>query len=102
MKKIMVSSLVLALSLSLKLNIQSHQTEGHKDANPIDWKSKLSTEDFEQLKQTFDIFGQDGSGTIDPAEIISPQEELELEDTENPILLKLKEANTSINFDQFV
>lgn len=38
-----------------------------KQAQQPSWKDRLLAEDYEDLKQTFDIFDEDGSGTIDPA-----------------------------------
>ena len=33
------------------------------------WKDRLDPEDYEELKNTFDVFDEDGSGSIDAAEI---------------------------------
>jgi Ca2+-binding EF-hand superfamily protein len=33
------------------------------------WKDRLSEEDYNELKETFNVFDEDGSGTIDPVEI---------------------------------
>jgi Ca2+-binding EF-hand superfamily protein len=33
------------------------------------WKDRLSENDFQELKATFDLFDEDGGGTIDPVEI---------------------------------
>lgn len=38
-----------------------------KPTPQLSWKDRLLAEDYEDLKQTFDIFDEDGSGTIDPA-----------------------------------
>lgn len=36
---------------------------------PTQWKDRLLAEDYEELKHTFEVFDEDGSGTIDPVEI---------------------------------
>jgi len=33
------------------------------------WKDRLSEEDYNEHKDTFNVFDEDGSGTIDPVEI---------------------------------
>lgn len=38
-----------------------------KPAAQLSWKDRLTAEDYDELKQTFDIFDEDGSGSIDPA-----------------------------------
>jgi centrin-1 len=72
---------------------------------PTQWKDRLNTEDWDELKQTFEVFDEDGSGTIDPVEINKVLEELGL-DKRNPFILKLieglKEKNKPIGFDEFV
>lgn len=72
---------------------------------PTTWKERLLTEDYDELKQTFDVFDEDGSGTIDPAEINKVLEELGL-DRRNPFVLHLinglKEKNKPIGFDEFL
>lgn len=30
------------------------------------WKDRILPEDYEELKNTFEVFDEDGSGTIDP------------------------------------
>jgi Ca2+-binding EF-hand superfamily protein len=30
------------------------------------WKDRINQEDYDELKNTFDVFDEDGSGTIDP------------------------------------
>lgn len=36
---------------------------------PVSWKEKLLPEEYEQLRNVFDLFDEDHSGTIDPEEI---------------------------------
>lgn len=72
---------------------------------PTLWKERLATEDYDELKSTFDVFDEDQSGTIDPVEINKVLEELGL-DKRNPFILTLieglKEKNKPIGFDEFV
>jgi Ca2+-binding EF-hand superfamily protein len=72
---------------------------------PTAWKERLNGEDYDELKNTFDVFDEDGSGTIDPVEINKVLEELGL-DRRNPFVLKLieglKEKNKPIGFEEFV
>lgn len=82
-------------------------TSSGKTAKPVPtaWKDRLAAEDYEELKQTFQVFDEDGSGTIDPAEINKVLEELGL-DKRNPFILTLinglKEKNKPIHFDEFI
>jgi centrin-1 len=72
---------------------------------PTSWKDRLTSEDWDELKSTFDIFDEDQSGTIDPVEINKVLEELGL-DKRNPFILQvingLKDKNKPINWDEFV
>lgn len=43
---------------------------------PLTWKERIHAEDYEQLRTTFELFDEDHSGTIDPAEINKILEEL--------------------------
>ena len=69
------------------------------------WKDRLTEEDYNELKATFDVFDEDKSGTIDPAEISKVLEELGL-DKRNPfilsLILALKDKNKPVSFDEFV
>ncbi len=38
-------------------------------AGKTSWKDRLNQTDYEELKATFDLFDEDGGGTIDPVEI---------------------------------
>ena len=72
---------------------------------PTQWRDRLTAEDYEELKNTFEVFDEDGSGTIDPAEINKVLEELGL-DKRNPFILSLihglRDKNRPIGFDEFV
>jgi centrin-1 len=72
---------------------------------PTNWKDRLDPVDYEELKNTFEVFDEDGSGTIDAAEINKVLEELGV-DKRNPLVVgiinRLKEANRAIKFDEFI
>lgn len=72
---------------------------------PTSWKDRLLAEDYEELVHTFEVFDEDGSGTIDPVEINKVLEELGL-DRRNPFVLNLinglKEKNKPITKDEFI
>lgn len=72
---------------------------------PTAWKDRLAPEDYEELKNTFDVFDEDGSGSIDPEEINKVLEELGL-DKRNPFILSLihglKDVGRPIKFEEFL
>jgi Ca2+-binding EF-hand superfamily protein len=74
-------------------------------SKPTSWKDRLAAEDWEELKNTFDVFDEDHSGTIDPAEISKVLEELGL-DKRNPFILSLihglQEKNKPVSWEEFV
>ncbi len=74
-------------------------------ARPTSWKDRLNEEDYNELKETFTVFDEDGSGSIDPAEISKVLEELGL-DKRNPfiltLILALKDKNKAVTFDEFL
>ena len=74
-------------------------------AVPTAWKDRLTAQDYEELVNTFQVFDEDGSGTIDPVEINKVLEELGL-DKRNPFILNLinglKEKNKPISQDEFI
>ncbi len=76
-----------------------------KPAASLSWKDRLNAEDYEELKTTFEVFDEDGSGSIDPAEINKVVEELGL-DKRNPFILSLihalRDQNRPINFNEFL
>ena len=69
------------------------------------WKDRIHPEDYEELKTTFEVFDEDNSGYIDPAEINKVLEELGL-DKRNPFILSLihglRDKNKSISFNEFL
>jgi len=74
-------------------------------AKPTTWKERLTEEDYNELRDTFNVFDEDGSGSIDPAEINKALEELGL-DKRNPFTLSLiyalRDKYKPINFDEFL
>ncbi len=72
---------------------------------PTNWKDRLDPVDYEELRTTFEVFDEDGSGSIDAAEINKVLEELGV-DKRNPLVIgiinKLKEANRSLKFEEFL
>ena len=80
-------------------------SEKVKKPTPTAWKDRLNPDDYEDLKQTFEIFDEDKSGSIDPAEINKALEELGI-DKRNPFILSLitglKDKNKPITFDEFI
>jgi Ca2+-binding EF-hand superfamily protein len=72
---------------------------------PTAWKDRLNPDDYEDLKNTFEIFDEDHSGTIDPAEINKALEDLGV-DKRNPFILglihALRDKNKPISFDEFI
>ncbi len=71
----------------------------------LTWKDRLTAEDYEELKNTFEVFDEDHSGSIDPAEINKALEELGL-DKRNPFILSLitglRDKNRPLNFNEFL
>jgi Ca2+-binding EF-hand superfamily protein len=82
-------------------------TSSSKTSKPVptNWKDRLDPVDYEELKNTFEVFDEDGSGTIDAAEINKVLEELGV-DKRNPLVVgiinRLKEANRAIKFEEFI
>lgn len=72
---------------------------------PTAWKDRLHAEDYEELVNTFKVFDEDNSGTIDPVEINKVLEELGL-DRRNPFVLNLiiglRDKNKPITLDEFI
>lgn len=69
------------------------------------WKDKIHHEDLELLKNTFDLFDEDHSGTIDPAEIGKILEELgpmKRDPFIFSIIESLKDKGKPVTFDDFL
>ena len=84
---------------------QKPATSSGKGTPAASWKDRIHPEDYEGLKNTFDLFDIDHSGTIDPEEINKIMEELG-EGRKGTyiygIIEGLKAKNKPINFDDFV
>ena len=59
-----------------------------KKEAPTAWRDRISPEDYEHLRDVFLLFDEDGSGIIDPQEIVKVLEEISL-DKRNPHVLKI-------------
>ena len=81
------------------------QATSSTKTSAVSWKEKLHPEDYEQLRNTFDLFDADHSGFIDPEEISKIMEELG-ESRKGTfiygIIDNLRIRNKPINFDEFV
>ena len=76
-------------------------SSGIKAVAPHTWKEKIHPEDYENLKNTFDLFDEDHSGSIDPEEINKILEELGPDRRTSfiyGIIEGLKAKNRAINF----
>lgn len=74
-------------------------------SKPSSWKDRLTEEDYNELRETFLVFDEDNSGSIDPSEINKVLEELGL-DKRNPFILSLihalRDKNRPVTFDEFL
>ena len=69
------------------------------------WKDRISQNDYEELKATFELFDADGGGTIDPEEIEKVLEELGLKGRSKIVfemIEGLRALNRPIKFDEFL
>ena len=69
------------------------------------WKDRISEQDYEELKATFDLFDEDGGGTIDPIEVEKILDELGLKGRSSivfDIINGLREINRPLKFDEFL
>lgn len=76
-----------------------------KVAAKTTWKDRLSEIDYQELKATFDLFDEDGGGTIDPVEIEKILEELGLKgrsEIVREMINGLREVNKPLKFDEFL
>ena len=80
----------------------SSKNQGQKN---VDIRDRITEQDYEELKNTFDLFDEDGSNSIDATEIEKVMEELGLKNR-NPIVGQIFEAlrgvNKAIDFDEFL
>lgn len=84
---------------------KAQPAQSAKPAAQLSWKDRLTAEDYDELKSTFEVFDEDGSGTIDPSEINKVLEELGL-DKRNPFILSLihglRDQNKPVSFEEFL
>ena len=69
------------------------------------WKDRISQQDYEELKNTFDLFDEDHGGTIDPVEVEKILEELGLKGRSSivfDLINGLRDLNRPINFEEFL
>ncbi|XP_031472820.1 caltractin-like [Nymphaea colorata] len=89
----------------LKRSTKPQPPQPAKPAATASWKDRLNHDDYEDLKNTFEIFDEDHSGSIDPAEINKVLEELGL-DKRNPFVLSLihglRDVNHPVTFEEFL
>jgi calmodulin len=72
---------------------------------PLTWKEKLLPEEYEQLRNVFDMFDEDHSGLIDPEEINKIMDELgesRMGSFTYGLIEGLKSKGKPINFDEFL
>jgi Ca2+-binding EF-hand superfamily protein len=69
------------------------------------WKDRISANDYEELKATFELFDADGGGTIDPEEIEKVLEELGLKGRSSTVfemIAGFRDLKRPIKFDEFL
>ena len=80
-------------------------TSSGRVASNLSYKDKLDTVELKELKDIFELFDEDGSGTIDPAEVTQILSHLGL-DKRNPIVFQMiedmKTRTKAITFDDFL
>lgn len=93
------------MSRTQKIVTNAKPTASTSKVQPATWKEKLMPEEYEQLKNVFDLFDEDHSGLIDPEEINKIMEELG--DSRKGtfaygVIENLKSKGKLINFDEFL
>ena len=76
-----------------------------KVSKPTSWKDRISQADYEELKNTFDLFDEDRGGTIDPEEIEKVLEQIGLKGKStivNEMIVGLRDLGRPIKFDEFL
>ena len=68
-------------------SVKGSSSKVKKDV-PTAWRDRISPEDYEHLRDVFLLFDEDGSGIIDPQEIVKVLEDIGL-DKRNPYVLKI-------------
>lgn len=91
--------------MSRTLNKQQPAPSKSNSKEPTSWKDRLHPEQYESLRNTFDVFDEDHSGTIDPEEINKILEELGSE-KRNPFIVSLieglRDKKKPIAFQEFL
>lgn len=81
------------------------QTGGKKAAKSYE-RPGLSEEEIEEIREAFNLFDTDGSGTIDPKELKAAMQSLGFEAKNQTIYQMIadidKDGNGSIDFDEFL
>ena len=79
--------------------------KGSQKAVKSNWKDRVTENDYQELKATFDLFDADGGGTIDPQEIEKVLEELGLKGRSKIVfemITGLRDMDRPLNFDEFL
>lgn len=89
--------------------MKSSNVSGSKKAAPkqikTSFRDRISQNDYDSLKETFDLFDEDQGGTIDPAEIEKVLEQLGLAGRSKIVFEMIsgfRELNRPIKFDEFL
>lgn len=69
-------------------NVPKAATSSGRVSAPVNVKDKLDTVEIKELKDIFELFDEDGSGTIDPSEVTQILSHLGL-DKRNPIVFQM-------------
>ena len=80
-------------------------SSGKVGASNVNAQTRLDTVELKELRDIFELFDEDGSGTIDPSEVTQILSHLGL-DKRNPIVFQMiqdmKERTKAITFDDFL
>lgn len=79
--------------------------KGQPKAVKTNFRDRISQNDYDSLKETFDLFDEDRGGTIDPAEIEKVLEQLGLAGRSKIVfemITGFRELNRPIKFEEFL
>jgi len=85
--------------------VNTSQKSAPKAVSKTSWKDRISQNDYDELKEVFDLFDADGGGTIDPEEIERVLEELGLKGRHSIVfdmISGFRALNRPIKFDEFL
>jgi Ca2+-binding EF-hand superfamily protein len=88
-----------------KSKVTSQPPKSAPKAGSGSWKDRISEQDYEELKATFDLFDEDRGGTIDPVEVEKILDELGLKGRSSivfDLINGLRDLNRPINFEEFL